>query len=175
MVKRGFSVENARLLFRNFTGVGGQYNAVGHRNFSVVLEHVVAEQLEADGWNVRYLKPKDPEEQPTPYIQVKVSFDNQPPKIVLISGRGKTLLNEDTVNLLDWAEIGHVDLSVNPYNWSVSGKSGVKAYLKSLYVTIVEDEFESKYYDVPDSGGAGSIGGCGGCETCSGDCGCNGH
>ena len=49
-----------------------------------------------------------------------------------------------------------MDLILNPYEWAVNGKTGVKAYLKSIFVTIQEDELERKYADVPeiDFGGA---------------------
>jgi hypothetical protein len=34
---------------------------------------------------------------------------------------------------------------VRPYAWDVNGKTGVKAYLKTLFVTIDEDALELKY------------------------------
>lgn len=172
-VKNNISIEDATLRYRNFSGKGGTYNAEGVRNFCVLLDKETAEMLAADGWNVKILKPKDDQEEEQPYLQVAVSFDNEnparSPKILMMSSRGKTIINEDSAAILDWAEIETVDLIIRPYNWSVNGKGGVKAYLKSMYITIVEDEFESKYYDAPDSAHE-AIGGCGHCDACDGHC-----
>lgn len=151
MINNNIVIENAKIGFRNFSGEAGRFNPAGSRNFCVFLESELGKVLEEDGWNIRWLQPKDDSEEPRPYLQVRVSYDNIPPKIVLVTKKGKTMMDVSTVNILDWAEIASVDLIIRPYNWSVSGKEGVKAYVKSMYVTIVEDEFESKYYDVPDS------------------------
>jgi hypothetical protein len=169
IIKNNIVIENARIGFRNFSGEAGKFNPVGRRNFCVFLEPDMGKVLEEDGWNVRWLQPKDDGDEEQPYLQVAVSYDNIPPKIMLISKKGKTILDEKTVNILDWAEIESVDLIIRPYNWEVSGKSGVKAYIKAMYVTIVEDELESKYRNVPDSA-ADAIGGCGKCDACDGHC-----
>lgn len=144
------SVENARIIFRNFAGKEGKFNPAGKRSFCLLLDSDTAERLEDQGWNVKILAPRDPDDDPQPYIQVAVQFGNYPPNIYLISGKKKTKLDEDSVSILDYAEIDNVDLIINPSRWEVSGKSGVKAYLKTLYVTIVENEFEKKYRDMDE-------------------------
>jgi len=151
MANNTLAIENARLVFRNFSGKEGKFNPAGRRNFCVLLDPDIAERLEDDGWNIKYLEPRDENEDRQAYLSVAISFDNIPPKVTLITSRGKTLLSEDEINILDWAEIDSADLIIRPYNWEVNGRSGIKAYTKALYVTLVEDEFESKYNDVPDS------------------------
>ena len=151
MLNKNIIIENARIGFRNFSGKEGKYNPAGRRNFCVFLDPKIAEELVADGWNIRYLEPRDPDDDKQAYLQVTANFSNIPPKIIVITSKNKTTLEEATVNMLDWAEIENVDLIIRPYNWDVNGKSGVKAYIKSMYVTLVEDEFEKKYRDVPDA------------------------
>lgn len=151
MVEDNIRIEGARIGFRNFSGEEGRFNPKGRRNFCVFLEEDIAKDMEKEGWNVKWLQPREEGDEPQAYLQVKVVFGKVPPKIVLVTGRGKTRLDEDTVNILDWAEIQNVDLVIRPYNWEVNGTTGVSAYIKTMYVTLREDEFESKYYDVPDS------------------------
>lgn len=144
------SVENARIIFRNFAGKEAKFNPAGRRNFCLLLDNENAAIMKEQGWNVKTLAPRDPDAEPQPYIQVKVVFDNFPPNIWLISGGNKTRLDEDTVDSLDYAEIENVDLIVTPYVWDMSGKTGVAAYLKTMYVTIAENEFEKKYRDLDE-------------------------
>lgn len=151
MVENNIRIEGARIGFRNFSGEEGRFNPKGRRNFCVFLEEDIAKDMKKEGWNVKWLEPREEGDEPQAYLQVKVVFGKIPPKIVLVTGRGKTRLDEDTVNILDWAEIQNVDLIIRPYNWEVNGDTGVSAYIKTMYVTLREDEFESKYYDVPDS------------------------
>lgn len=140
-----FMIEDAQLIFRNFSGKEGQYNREGDRNFSVILDPVTAEQMLKDGWNVKGLASREEGEPDTPYIQVTVNFKNKPPRIVTITSSGRTQLDENSVDVLDWAEIRVADLVCNGYDWVVGDKSGTKAYLKTLFVTIEEDELERKY------------------------------
>lgn len=142
---KSFMVEDARIIFRNFAGKEGQYNREGDRNFAVILTPEAALDLEQDGWNVRYLAGREDGEPDTPYIQVSVSFKTRPPRVMLLTSTTRTQLDESSVELLDWADIQVADLIARGYEWNVNGKTGTKAYLQSLFVTIEEDALERKY------------------------------
>lgn len=144
-------MEGVRIIFRNFAGKEGQYNREGDRNFAVLIDDDTANAMSDDGWNVKWLKPREDdeaEETPQAYLPVSVNFKGRPPRVVLVTSRGRTNLDEEAVDILDWVDITNVDMIVRPYDWSVNGKTGIKAYLQSIYITIQEDALEIKYAEL---------------------------
>lgn len=144
-------IDDAQIRFRNFSGNPGQYNSAGQRNFCALLPEDVALAMAADGWNVKYLKAREEGEQPQAYIKIKVNFAGpRPPKIYMITSRGRRQLDEEMVSILDWADFAKVDLIISPYRYDFNGNQGVSAYLQTIFVTIREDELELRYADVPE-------------------------
>lgn len=151
-------IEGAEILYRNFTGVEGEYNPPGSRNFCVVLPPDLEEQLKADGWNVRYEKVREDGSGGRPYLPVQIGYKIRPPRVQMISykstprGRIKmrTEVPEKLLGLLDWVDIANADVSVNPSRWNKNGRTGIKAYLKALYLTVADDYLEQKYADVEE-------------------------
>lgn len=141
-------LEDAVIVLRNFQGLESKYNQAGNRNFGVLLEPELAERMAADGWNVKWFRVKEEGDEPQAWLSVRVKYGKKPPKVVVLTSTGRKQLTEETIGSLDFAEIETVDLIVNPSFWEVNGKSGVKAYLKSMFVTIKEDALERKYTDV---------------------------
>lgn len=149
-------IDDAKIIFVNFQGLEGKYNAAGTRNFSVVLEdHEVARQMEKDGWNVKWPKREREDGEPfDPHLPVAVSFKFYPPRCVLMSHEGRNILDEETCGLIDLVEREFVDVLINPSRWDVNGNHGVKAYLKTIYVKLRDDPLDMKYSDVPIIGSA---------------------
>lgn len=148
--RKNLVLEDTRLIFRNFAGKEDKYNREGDRNFNVALPKELADDLMEEGWNVKWLTAREEDEPDQAILEVAVNYRGRPPRIVMVTSRGKTPLDEDTVDALDFAEIEKADVILNPYHWNVNGKTGVKAYCQSLFVTIREDELELKYADVED-------------------------
>lgn len=159
MAREGLvSIEGARFFKRNFAGKQMKFNPEGRRNFCVFIDDLdMAHRMKEDGWNVRFLPPRDENESERAFIQVAVNFGFRPPKIVLVTypysdpKKPKlTQLEEDEVGMLDWAEIENADLTINPSPWENERGRGIKGYLRTLYVTIYQDELDRKYAsDVP--------------------------
>jgi hypothetical protein len=156
-VKDDITLENVRLLFRNFSGEKKLYNEGGKRNFAIPLEEDLALELIGLGWNV---KGKDRENdqgqmEKLYHLPVTVKMDGKikPNLFMIVSDADgepkKTPLDEDTVVMLDWAEFDLVDLTLRPYNWGpIQGNYGVTAYLKHGYFWLHQDDLEKKYAHV---------------------------
>lgn len=145
-------IEDAKILFTNFAGSPTRYNSEGgKREFSVALPLNLVEDLEKDGWNVKYRKNADGEYDPErPYLGVKVSYKFKAPAIWLITAGRKQLMSEDTVGTLDNITIKTADVVIHPSVYDVRGQQGISAYVKELYV-VMDDEsasFASKYADL---------------------------
>ena len=146
------TIEGTRLVFRNFKGEKGKFNKNGDRTFCAVLPRELALMMKEDGWNVKQFKPREDDvEEPDHYISIKSGENGRPPKMVLINSRGRIDIPVEDAEMLDWVNIAHADLIINPYHWSVDGSSGISAYLGSLYITVDEDELEQKYSHIPDA------------------------
>lgn len=141
-------IDNARIVFRNFEGRQEQYNDKGDRNFAIVIPNKgIADELVAEGWNVKERPPRTPEDDPFLYLPVKVKFNERGPAVYLISGRSRQRLNEDTVQILDKIDILSVDMDIRPYDWEMRGQTGRTAYLQAIRVTQNTDRFAARFAD----------------------------
>jgi len=141
-------LENARIFRKNFEGRATDFNAEGNRNFCVFIDPQDVEALSQAGWRIRQLPPREGIEgsEPAYFMDVRVKYDSKrPPQVYLVTSKNTVLLDEKTVGTIDHAEIQNVDLMLHPSYWEAAGKSGIKAYLKSMYVTIVDDVLAEKY------------------------------
>ena len=139
-------IEDARIIYRNFAGIGSKYNREGDRNFAVIIPNQeIADELIADGWAVKIKPPRDDDDSPFMYLPVKVKFNNRGPAAYVKSGNSVQRLNEDTIGMLDEIDIQSVDMDLRAYDWEVNGKTGRSAYLQAINVIQNIHRFGAQY------------------------------
>lgn len=153
MAKRidNVTLQDTDILFKNFSGQNKGFNVNNQRNFCAVLPDDMARQMEADGWNVKYLEPREEGDVRKPIIKVVVKFNAGGPQVVSIGSRGRTLLDEDAVGSLDFMSLGQADMVIRPFQYEHQGRTGVAAYLNKLFVHVNEDALDLKYANVPNA------------------------
>lgn len=143
--------------FRNFEGRETEYNRKGDRNFVIFLEKGLAQQLEADGAPISWKPDRYNEGEMRAQMKIHVKYRDRkgnpmiPPKVVLVTKKNNTQLDEDTIGMLDSAEIEKCDLVLSQYANGASMGPENSVALKTMYVTLSEDEFADEY-SVSESG-----------------------
>lgn len=139
-------INDARIIYRNFAGIGSKYNREGDRNFAVVVpDEAAAEALTMEGWNVRVKPPREEGDTPFMYLPVKVKFNDRGPNCYLVTGKHMNRLDEESIRCLDDIDILSVDLDLRPYDWEVNGKEGRTAYLQAIRVHQNLDRFAAEH------------------------------
>lgn len=139
-------IDEARIIYRNFSGIGSKYNREGDRNFALVIPNQeLADELIDKDWNVKIKPPRDEDDDPFMYLPVKIKFNDRGPTVYLKTGNVMNKLDEESISCLDNVDIVNVDLDIRPYDWDVNGKTGRTAYLQSMCVEQEIDRFAERY------------------------------
>ena len=150
-------IDGARIVHRNFAGVGTKFNREGDRNFSVVIPtREMADALLDRGWNVKIKPPREEGEDEFMYLPVKVKYSDEldkdgnrkGPTAYLVSGGNVVSLNDQTIGCIDDVDIIGVDLDIRSYDWDVNGKTGRTAYLDVIHVVQDVDRFAARYDEI---------------------------
>ena len=142
-------INDARIIWKNFSGRGDRFNREGVRNFHLVIpDQETCDKLLNDkneygnGWNVKIKPPREEGDVPFMHMLVKVKFNGRGPNIYLVSGNRQVPLNEDTVSCLDDIDILSVDMDIRPYDDTLpNGHSFRTAYLSAMRVYQRVDRF----------------------------------
>lgn len=150
--KSHLQIDDATLVYKNFSGRGDKFNREGNMNFSVrIFDEEMAEALMNDtnkygvGWNVKVKPPREEGDDPFMHLPVKIKFTGRGPGVFLISGDKKVELDEESIACLDDIDIERVDLDIRPYDDQVNGKPFRSAYLDKMVVVQKVDRFLERY------------------------------
>lgn len=147
-------LEGVEIGYRNFSGRETEFNAKGSREFVTFLPEDVALDMQSLGWNIKSSTPREEGDAVRYYLPCFVRLDSEfrPAHVVMVTSNGRITMTDETISSLDYVEISNVDIIVRPYEWTHRNKTGVKAMVQSMYVTIVEDPLSLKYNSIPEVG-----------------------
>lgn len=138
-------IDDARIIFRNFSGRGDKFNREGDRNFALIIpSEDIADELVKEGWNVKIKPARDEQETPFMYLPIKIKFNDRGPTVIMVTNGRRNRLDEESISILDDIDISSVNLDIRPYDWSVNGKEGRTAYLQGIEVYQNIDRFEAR-------------------------------
>lgn len=139
-------IDDAIMIFKNFSGEPDMYTREGDRSFCVVIPtQEMADDLVDRGWNVKIKPPREEGDEPFMYLKVKISYKFSGPRAYLIAGDARRELTEDTIGMLDHIDIDSVDMDISFSDWDRNGKQGRTAYLDSIHVVQKLDRFAARY------------------------------
>ena len=150
--KKLISIENTRFIFKtNFSGDPARdtYGSDARRANIIISDPQQAEELLAEGFNVKQTKPRDDDEnfEPTYFVAINVNYDSSwPPKIYLVSGDAEPVpLDEESIDILDKIYVINVNAVLNPYHNQKTGRCSL--YVRTMYVEqdVEDDPFAMKY------------------------------
>lgn len=145
-------IDDATLIYKNFSGEKDAFNREGSMKFSIrIYDEDIAEALRNDtnkygaGWNVKSKPPREEGDAPFMHLPVKVKFNSRGPRVVLISGDNKVELDEDSIKCLDNMDMECVDLDIRPYDDELNGRPFRSAWLDKMVVVQKVDRFIERY------------------------------
>ena len=152
-------IDKARITFRNFAGRRDMYNTRGDRQFDLILPNQeAADRLLSNKnrfgvpWNVKIKMPRVEGEEPFIHMRVKLAFRTDAngkqtgPDVYLKSGAKTTMLDEESIGILDQIDIESVDMDIRPYD-GADGPQGPyrSAWLSKMWVTQRLDRFAARF------------------------------
>ena len=143
-------VENAEIEYPSFSGEETPNNREGRRGLNLVIrDPEQAQILAGDGWLIKHRDTKDGGNDEYDYLPVAIRFDKYPPNIYLVNPDipEPILLTEDGVSQLPEYPRAYenIDIEISPSFWGpINGKSGIKAYVKNMYVKVRPGEYPAK-------------------------------
>lgn len=159
------SLDNVRLVKRNFSGKSEEMNERGERTCLIVIDAELANSkgfdsvedmvaaLEADEWKVGWFKRENEDGEREAYLPVKAVYgEYKAPNIYIRTGDTSTLLTAETVGSLDYAEIEKTDVILLRHFWQYNGRTGYNNYIQSMEVTVIEDDItaRNKKYEIEE-------------------------